>query len=154
MPERKTLSEDLFYRGSSSNLPRLHTCKNKVPFWDFSQFAVTISSTFTGSMDFYDCLLPFVPIIHHSRQVFKASSCESWLVGQHCHINMQENITYESVLETVFFFLLCQNKTVSIFTDTPLDFMLKAVITGSLWAISGKNLYLIILLSLVQVKNL
>ena len=24
------------------NLPRLHTGKNKVPFWDFSQFAVTI----------------------------------------------------------------------------------------------------------------
>ena len=42
MPERKTLNEDLFYRGSSANLPRLHTCKNKVPFWDFSQFAVTI----------------------------------------------------------------------------------------------------------------
>ena len=29
MPERKTLSEDLFYRGSSANLRRLHTCKNK-----------------------------------------------------------------------------------------------------------------------------
>ena len=41
MPERKTLNEDLFYRGSSTNLPRLHTCENKVPFWDFSQFAVT-----------------------------------------------------------------------------------------------------------------
>ena len=33
MPERKTLNEDLFYKGSSANLPRLHTCKNKVPFW-------------------------------------------------------------------------------------------------------------------------
>ena len=43
MPERKTLNEDLFYRGSSANLPRLHTCENKVPFWDFSQFAVTLS---------------------------------------------------------------------------------------------------------------
>ena len=42
MPDRKTLNEDLFYRGSSANLPRLHTCENKVPFWDFSQFAVTI----------------------------------------------------------------------------------------------------------------
>ena len=42
MPERKTLNEDLFYKGSSANLPRLHTCKNKVPFWYFSQFAVTI----------------------------------------------------------------------------------------------------------------
>ena len=41
MPERKTLNEDLFYRGSSANLPRLHTCKNEVPIWDFSQFAVT-----------------------------------------------------------------------------------------------------------------
>ena len=41
MPERKTLNEDLFYRGSSANLPRLHTCENKVPLWDFSQFAVT-----------------------------------------------------------------------------------------------------------------
>ena len=44
MPERKTLNEDLFHRGSSANLPRLHTCENKVPFWDFSQFAVTICS--------------------------------------------------------------------------------------------------------------
>ena len=43
MPERKTLNEDLFYRGSSANLPRLHSCENKVPFWDFSQFAVTLS---------------------------------------------------------------------------------------------------------------
>ena len=42
MPERKTLSEDLFYRGSSANMLRLHTCKNKVPFWDFSQFSVTL----------------------------------------------------------------------------------------------------------------
>ena len=41
MPERKTLNEDLFYRGSSANLPRLHTCENKIPFWDFSQFALT-----------------------------------------------------------------------------------------------------------------
>ena len=41
MPERKTLNEDLFYRGSSANLPRLHTCENKVPVWDFSQFPVT-----------------------------------------------------------------------------------------------------------------
>ena len=41
MPERKTLNEDLFYRGSSANLPCLHTCENKVPFWDFSQFPVT-----------------------------------------------------------------------------------------------------------------
>ena len=37
MPERKTLNEDLFYNGSSANLPRLHTCENKIPFWDFSQ---------------------------------------------------------------------------------------------------------------------
>ena len=28
MPERKTLNEDLFYKGSSANLPRLHTCEN------------------------------------------------------------------------------------------------------------------------------
>ena len=37
----KTLNEDL-YRGSSANLPRLHTCENKVPFWDFSRFSVTL----------------------------------------------------------------------------------------------------------------
>ena len=43
MPDRKTLNEDLFYRGSSANLPRLHTCENKVPFWDFGQFAVTLN---------------------------------------------------------------------------------------------------------------
>ena len=49
MPEKKTLNEDLFYKGSSANLPRLHTCKNKVPFWDFSQFAVTIFPLYMGS---------------------------------------------------------------------------------------------------------
>ena len=38
----KTLNEDLFYKGSSANLPRLHMCENKVPFWDFKEFAVTI----------------------------------------------------------------------------------------------------------------
>ena len=37
MPERKTLNEDLFYKGSSANLPRLHTCENKTPFWDKSK---------------------------------------------------------------------------------------------------------------------
>ena len=37
MPERKTLNEDLFSRGSSANLPRLHTCENKTPFWDKSK---------------------------------------------------------------------------------------------------------------------
>ena len=37
MPERKTLNEDLFYKVSSANLPRLHTCKNKTPFWDKSK---------------------------------------------------------------------------------------------------------------------
>ena len=38
MPEKKTLNEDLFYKGSSANLTRLHTCENKVPFWDKSKF--------------------------------------------------------------------------------------------------------------------
>ncbi len=42
MPEKKTLSEDFFYKGSSAILPRLHTCENKTPCWDFSQFAVTV----------------------------------------------------------------------------------------------------------------
>ena len=42
MTERRTLNRTYFCRGSSANLPRLHTCENKVPFWDFSQFAVTI----------------------------------------------------------------------------------------------------------------
>ncbi len=39
---REKLNEDLFYRGSSANLPRLHTCENKVSFWDFKEFAVTL----------------------------------------------------------------------------------------------------------------
>ena len=37
MPEKKTLNEDLFYKGSSANLPRLHTCENKTPFWNKSK---------------------------------------------------------------------------------------------------------------------
>ena len=37
MPEKKTLNEDLFYKGSSANLPHLHTCKDKAPFWDKSK---------------------------------------------------------------------------------------------------------------------
>ena len=41
MPERKTLNRTYFCRGSSANPPRLHTCENKVPFWDYSQFRVT-----------------------------------------------------------------------------------------------------------------
>ena len=45
MPEKKTLNEDLFYKGSSANLPRLHTCKNEVLFWDFEEFAVTLCIT-------------------------------------------------------------------------------------------------------------
>ena len=50
MPENKTLNEDLFYKGLSANLPRLHTCKNKVPLWDFSQFAVTHCSKRIGTL--------------------------------------------------------------------------------------------------------
>ena len=34
MPERKTLNEDLLYKGSSASLPRLHMCENKTPFLD------------------------------------------------------------------------------------------------------------------------
>ena len=37
MPERKTVKEDFIYKGSSANLPRLHTCENKTPFWDKSK---------------------------------------------------------------------------------------------------------------------
>ena len=44
MPEKKTLNEDLFYKGSSANLPRLHMCENKIPSWDFKEFAVTEES--------------------------------------------------------------------------------------------------------------
>ena len=51
MPERKTLNEDLFYRGSSANMSRLHTCENKVPFWDFSQFRVTLVSFLLSSTE-------------------------------------------------------------------------------------------------------
>ena len=50
MPERKTLNEDLFYKGSSANLPRLPTCENKVPFWDFKEFAVTQDFSQTGKV--------------------------------------------------------------------------------------------------------
>ena len=46
MPEKKFLNEDLFYKGSSANLPRLH--KNKVSFWDFKEFAVTIYIKYIG----------------------------------------------------------------------------------------------------------
>ena len=34
---RKKLNEDLFYKGSSANLSRLHTCEIKTPFWDKSK---------------------------------------------------------------------------------------------------------------------
>ena len=34
---KKTLYEDLFYKGSSANLPRQNTCENKTPFWDKSK---------------------------------------------------------------------------------------------------------------------
>ena len=42
----KTLNKDLFYMGSSASLPRLQTCENKVPFWDFKEFAVTAVTRF------------------------------------------------------------------------------------------------------------
>ena len=58
MPEKKTLNEDLFYKGSSANLPRLHTCENKVPFWDFKEFAVTIVYNY-GFNYFYLMLIIF-----------------------------------------------------------------------------------------------
>ena len=41
MPEKKAVNEDLLYKGSSANLPRLHTFENKTPLWDFKEFAVT-----------------------------------------------------------------------------------------------------------------
>ena len=54
MSEKKTLNEDLFYKGSSANLPRLHTCENKIPFWDFKEFAVTVC------MCMYVCIYMYV----------------------------------------------------------------------------------------------
>ena len=47
MPERKTLNEDIFYKGSSANLPRLHTSENKTPFWDKSK-------PFASQIDLFD----------------------------------------------------------------------------------------------------
>ncbi len=44
MSERKTLNEDLFYKGSSANLLRLHTCENKTPFRDKSKFFASHNS--------------------------------------------------------------------------------------------------------------
>ncbi len=58
MPERKTLNEDLFYKGSSANLPRLHACENKTPFWDKSK--------------------PFAS--HLSYQLKKNQKTRNWLV--------------------------------------------------------------------------
>ena len=45
MTERRTLNRTYFCRGSSANLPCLHTCENKVPFWDFSSICRHISVT-------------------------------------------------------------------------------------------------------------
>ena len=59
MPEKKTLNEDLFYKGSSANLPRLHTCENKVPFRDIKEFAVTIDIVCTQVNDSKYCFLLF-----------------------------------------------------------------------------------------------
>ena len=57
MPERKTLNEDLFYKGSSANPPRLHTCKNKTPFWDKSKFfASHYPSLINKSKGVIECL--------------------------------------------------------------------------------------------------
>ena len=47
MPGKKTLNDDLFYKGSSASLPRLHTYENKVPFWDFKEFARHICNKIT-----------------------------------------------------------------------------------------------------------
>ena len=52
MPEKKILNEDLFYKGSSANLPRLHTSENKVPFVDFKEFAVTHITVFLRSFNY------------------------------------------------------------------------------------------------------
>ena len=60
MPEKKTLNEDLFYKGSSANLPRLHTCKNKVPFWDFKEFAVTVSQIQRNDIQIFFVNLSFL----------------------------------------------------------------------------------------------
>ena len=70
MPEKKTLNEDLFYKGSSANLPRLHTCKNNVPFWEFSQFAVTIYIYFFLSSTFLKNTYETVFIVTYAKRFF------------------------------------------------------------------------------------
>ena len=84
MPERKTLNEDLFYRGSSANLPRLHTCENKVPFWDFSQFAVTkISKGLFKGLPWRGCWRPNINFIFwpHCYDRHVVSFLFSWCWG-------------------------------------------------------------------------
>ena len=70
MPDRKTLNEDLFYRGSSANLPRLHTCENKVPFWDFGQFRVTYVIDHFISISTKPILAIFLCLIYFCINVF------------------------------------------------------------------------------------
>ena len=71
--KKKTLNEDLFYEGSSANLPRLHTCENKIPFWDFKEFAVTlvmynnknaIHTTGNWLGSFFNGILTFVGLLY------------------------------------------------------------------------------------------
>ena len=66
MPERKTLNEDLFYRGSSANLPFLHTCENKTPFWDKSKvFASHLEKIPQKPMECFRLLLDYLAWIEH-----------------------------------------------------------------------------------------
>ena len=53
MSERKTLNEDLFYKESRDNLPRLYTCENKTPFWDKSKFFASHTLLIGARPDFY-----------------------------------------------------------------------------------------------------
>ena len=69
MPEKKTLNEDLFYKGSSASLPRLHTCENKAPFWDKSKFFASQNhyTVFKQMIDIklnYQCLIGILETIY------------------------------------------------------------------------------------------
>ena len=50
MPEKKTLNEELFYKGSSANLPCLHTCENKPRFGIKVKFFMSQSPLLQGPL--------------------------------------------------------------------------------------------------------
>ena len=104
MAEKKLWTRTYSTKESSASLPRLHTCENKVPLWDFKEFAVTESmwslgfnplSTVTISVVLWSIYLYSSPVPIKKRLVIIYHCILNILIGGFFTSNLTDGFPLE-----------------------------------------------------------